>query len=90
MFTVKEGKAKMTIENPSYSFDYGGYVSGSTYVSATNYTKPLESFFPIIDDTDTASWRGTLNLISATMNQFEISARSLEKYIKAYDADYKF
>lgn len=90
MFTVKDGKAKMTIENPSYSFDYGGYVSGSTYISATNYTKPLESFFPIIDDSDTASWRGTLNLIKATMSQFELSARSLEKYIQAYDADYKF
>ena len=87
--TVKDGKAKMRYENLKYHYTVGGYIVGNTYFPVELVRAPLGRMFPITAG-ESGTWKGSMDLLSKTMQELNATAPSLEQYVRDVAVDYGF
>jgi hypothetical protein len=89
--TVKDGKAKVRYENIKYKYRIVGYMnSANQYVAAQDFTIALSGLFPVASVEDSATWKGSLDLLRKTMEVLNATAPSLEKYVRDSVGDNDF
>jgi hypothetical protein len=89
VFTVVDDKAKVSYRNLRYRNLIESYFSGGVYVPSEVVYTYFEDLFPVVSGHH-SKWVGSIDLIKNSVRSLNATAPSLERYVRAYAADYRF
>jgi len=89
VFTIKNNKLKMEVQDLIYHYFYRSYLVGSTYIPASELDQPIHTLYPITNS-DPIEWKGRLDLLKQTNTLLSLQMLSLVKFINNRPFDYDF
>jgi hypothetical protein len=89
IFTVKDNKYKLEIDNLKYGFRYNYLTPGTNYYTEKIDYYSISSLYPITAG-DVPDWRRRLSILSETKKRFDRIKAGYNIYIKNYQNDYDF
>ena len=89
IFTIKEKKIKLQINNIIYEYNYSGYSTGGTYAPARTIKIPMTLLYPITNFKST-KWKENLDMLRVTNIKTIGISKNIEDYVNGYIEDYNF
>lgn len=89
VFTIKDNKEKVEINNITYEYFLPSSYIGNIYVPELSQVYPISYLYPITNN-ESITWKGNLNLMNETSLHLNSFLKSMERYINNKEGDYNF